>query len=115
MVALGELRNDSEELPGAGHTFQRVFTVVLKLETGACDEIGHSARDEDLAWLSKCRDSSTDVGPDSSDVITTALDFTGVHSDPDFDTERLQNRRQSTSARHATPGPIEGREYAVAG
>jgi hypothetical protein len=51
---LGELRNDSEELPGAGHTFQRVFTVVLKLETGACDEIGHGARDEDLAWLSEC-------------------------------------------------------------
>ena len=77
---------DSVKPPLPGNTFELLVSTVVKLDAGACHQVFHGARDENLARLGKRGDSRPDVNGDSGQLPGLSLTFTGVQAGPNDDT-----------------------------
>src|SRR4029078_6178197 len=77
----------SEKVPSTRDTLEVVFATRGELDTGAGDQIGHRARDEDLARFGGSLNPCRGVHGDSTDVLSATFDLTGVDPDPKLELE----------------------------
>jgi hypothetical protein len=104
---------EGEEAPLARNTLQSVFTLVREFKTGTGHEVCYGAGYQNLTCLCIGCDTGRDVNRDPSDVVSPDLDLTGVESDPNLYTERIENRPQATATADTPARSVKSGEHAI--
>src|SRR3989442_2780118 len=90
-------------------------SVLAKVETGACDEILHRARHQDLARPRLCHDARACMDGHAGELVIHALALARVAPGADFDTEAPHGITDALGATYGPGRPVECCEEAVAG
>ena len=104
---------DAEQPPAPGYALEIVFASVLELETRARDEINHSSGKKDLSWLSKSLDTRGSVDGNTTDVISTAHNFSRVDPDAYFESEIPGGLSDAAGTADGPGRPVEDGQCAV--
>ena len=102
------------QLPIPRHSLQLVATAISELKTGACDQVSHRTRHEDLARRGRCHYSSTNVYGHPAQLTARHLTFTGVDTCSDSKAEPGSAINDRGRAVYRPRRPIEMGQKAVA-
>src|ERR1700730_11600820 len=102
------------DAPAVGYALEFVFAAVDERKARARDEVAHGARDEHLAGTSQGGDTRADVRGDTTDIVATQFDLTGMQSDAYLESEFGCGACDRKPTRHGPGRAIETRERAVA-
>jgi hypothetical protein len=97
------------------NSFELVDTGVFKRESGACHQVLHGLRDQDLRRTSQSRDASPDRNGDACDLAVDQLALARVHSRTNLDPEIPDASAGILGASDRSGGTIEVGVEAVAG
>jgi hypothetical protein len=61
-----------------------VLASIVEVDAGACYEIIHRARNEDLARLSQCSESRSDMNGEARELVSVTLTLAGVQTCSDL-------------------------------
>ena len=103
-----------KQSPRVRDALEVVFTPILKVETRSSHQVGNRPRDQDLSRSRGSSDSCTDMDSDSSEVLSSDFDFSGVKTDPYLDSHFASSGPDRISALDGTTRPVESDEEAVA-
>jgi hypothetical protein len=112
-VSLRGARSPPGKVPAVGDTLQFVLAGVFEDESGTCDEVLHSLRDENLGGVSLRTDPSPYRDCDTTHVVAQDLALAGMQPRTDLNPEWLHPRRDRFGTPDRAGGTIEGREESV--
>jgi len=102
-------------MPGPFDAFQLAAAALVESQSGSGDQVLDRLRDEDLRRLSEGGDASCNVHGDPGRFLPHSADFPCVDAGANFELERPDRIHDRLRTLHATCGPVEGCEEAVAG
>ena len=76
-----------EKSPLTGNAFELIDTAILKMDSGARDQILHCSGNEHITRLGLRHDPRADVDGDAADIVAHQFAFAGVHTRAHIDPE----------------------------
>src|SRR5207302_8312853 len=96
-----------------GDPLELANSAVLELEAGACDEVTHGARDENVARTGLGGDARADRDGDAGHLAVEQRAFAGVQARADVKAQPGQILADGARAADSTRRTVEAREKAV--